>query len=334
MTIKMGLIGCGGHGRQRLSKILRGMGDLVTLVACSDTNIESSKATASEDGYFKAYDNYINMLDKERLDTVVIALPHDQLKSATISGLDAGVHVFVEKPAGVNSNEIIEIIEKEKQSNKTVMVGYCMRYNPGRQRFKEFFRKDVLGEVIQIHGHKSGSQLVSWNGRMEHGGGQLRWHGVHIVDQILWVMGDIMPLNVYSETRWDEQLGSDQDSAFNIMFENGVSASVTVSSRTQQIFDVLDVYGTHGRIRSEWPSEIIEIQSSILPEHENTQRIVPNSPDYMEMYTIQMQDWIDSIMDETRVPIGTKDALKVYKIIDAAYKSSQSGKPINITGLN
>ena len=334
MGIKIGLIGCGGHGRQRLSKILRNMEDLLILVACSDTDMSSAKATASEDGYLKAYDNYINMLEKEDLDAVVIALPHDLLKSATISSLQAGVEVFVEKPAGVNSNEIIEIIETENKANKSVMVGYCMRYNPARQHLKGLLNKESEGGIIQIHGHKSGSQLDSWNARMEHGGGQLRWHGVHIVDQILWIMGDVMPSNVYCETRWDAQLGSDQDSAFNIMFDNGISASVTVSSRTQQIFDVLDVYGTNGRIRSEWPSEIIEVQSSILSEYHNAQRIVPDSPDYMEMYTIQMRDWVDSIINGTKVPIGTMDALKVYKIIDAAYKSAQSGTSINITGLN
>ena len=102
MGIKIGLIGCGGHGRQRLSKILRNMEDLLILVACSDTDMSSAKATASEDGYLKAYDNYINMLEKEDLDAVVIALMHDLLKTATISCLNAGLYVFVEKPAGVN----------------------------------------------------------------------------------------------------------------------------------------------------------------------------------------------------------------------------------------
>ena len=53
MGIKIGLIGCGGHGRQRLSKILRNMEDLLILVACSDTDMSSAKATASEDGYLK-----------------------------------------------------------------------------------------------------------------------------------------------------------------------------------------------------------------------------------------------------------------------------------------
>ena len=135
------------------------MEDLLILVACSDTDMSSAKATASEDGYLKAYDNYINMLEKEDLDAVVIALPHDLLKSATISSLQAGVEVFVEKPAGVNSNEIIEIIETENKANKSVMVGYCMRYNPARQHLKGLLNKESVGGIIQIHGHKSGSQL-------------------------------------------------------------------------------------------------------------------------------------------------------------------------------
>ena len=334
MAIKIGLIGCGGHGRQRLSKIMRNMQDLVILVACSDTAMASAKATASEDGYFNAYDNYMDMLEKEDLDAVVIALPHDLLKTATIYALNAGLDVFVEKPAGVNSEEIKDIIDIENKANKSVMVGYCMRYNPARERLKEFLRLKSVGEIIQIHGHKSGSQLDSWNAYMEHGGGQLRWHGVHIVDQILWIMGDVMPVSVYCQTRWDKQIGSDQDSVFSIEFDNGISASITVSSRTEQIFDVIDVYGTSGRIRSEWPSEVMEVQSSILSDYHDVKRIVPNSPDYMEMYKVQMKDWIDSMLKGNKVPIGTMDALKVYKVIDAAYKSANLGKTINITGLN
>jgi predicted dehydrogenase len=334
MTIKIGLIGCGGHGRQRLSKILNNFSDLVSLVACADTDIFAAQATASEHGYLKAYVNYKDMLEKEDLDAAVIALPHDLLKSASISALHAGLDVFVEKPAGVDSGEILEIINVENEVNKSVMVGYCMRYNPARKKLKELLDLKSVGEIIQIHGHKSGSQLDTWNAHMKHGGGQLRWHGVHIVDQILWVMGNNIPVNVYCETRWDKVLGSDQDSAFSIVFDNGISASLTVSSRTKQNFDVLEVYGTNGRIRSEWPSEILEIQGNGIPDYHNLTRITPDSPDYMEMYTIQMKAWIDSMLEGTKVPIGTIDALKVYKIIDAAYKSAGLGKSINITGLS
>ena len=87
MGIKIGLIGCGGHGRQRLSKILRNMEDLLILVACSDTDMSSAKATASEDGYLKAYDNYINMLEKEDLDAQFF--PHIETQPAAIPGKTA-----------------------------------------------------------------------------------------------------------------------------------------------------------------------------------------------------------------------------------------------------
>ena len=69
-------------------------------------------------------------------------------------------------------------------------------------------------------------------------------------------------------------------------------------------------------------------------DYHNVKRIVPESPDYMEMYKVQMKDWIDSMLQGNKVPIGTMDALKVYKVIDAAYKSADLGKTINITGLN
>ncbi len=330
MAIKIGLIGCGGHGRDRLSKILFNMESKVQLVACSDLDNASATSTATEHGYSNSYENYMDMLEKEDLDAVVVALPHDLLKSAGKSVLEAGLDLFVEKPAGVNADEILEIIEAEIETKKTVMVGYCMRYNPSRMRLKALFDKNIVGNAIQIHGHKSGSQLGTWNAYLERGGGQLRWHGVHIVDQVLWILGDRQPIRVHCETQWDKVLGSDQDSAFTILFDDGITASISVSSRTETIFDVIEVFGTDGRIRSEWPSEILDIQSSRISDYQNPTRIVPNSPDYMRMYTIQMNDWIDSLIKGVEMPIGSLDALNVYRVIDAAYKSAEAGEPINL----
>ena len=210
------------------------------------------------------------------------------------------------------------------------MVGYCMRYNPGRAKAHELLSRGVVGEPVQVMACKSAMPLTHWNARLEYGGGQLRWHGGHIVDQLLWLLGG-RPIRVHAETRWHPETGADRDSAFTILYESGLTASVIVSAALARPFDFVEVFGTRGRLRSEWPSEIIDVQSDIVTEYEEQTRITPLLPDYDEMYRLQMRDWVESLLSGSEPPIAMQVAVDVYRVIDAVYESARTGAPAAIS---
>lgn len=298
----------------------------VELVACADVDEAAAARTAVQWGYSGVHSDYRRMLQCESLDAAMVSLPHHLLAEASVAVLESGADLFVEKPAGVNAAEAALIRDAAAAAGASVMVGYCMRYNPGRMRARELILGGAVGEPVQALACKSATPLENWPSRMEFGGGQLRWHGVHIVDQVLWVSG-VRPVRVHAETRWHPETGADRDTAFTIVFEGGLTASVTVSASLSRPFDFLEVFGTRGRIRSEWPSEILDVQSDVVAEYETQSRIAPTLPDYNQMYRLQMRDWVNSLASGREPPIPAQAAVDVLSVIDAAYESARSGSP-------
>ena len=298
----------------------------VELVACADVDEAAAARTAVQWGYSGVHSDYRRMLQCEGLDAAMVSLPHHLLAEASVAVLESGADLFVEKPAGINAAEAALIRDAAAAAGASVMVGYCMRYNPGRMRARELILGGAVGEPVQTLACKSATALENWPSRMEFGGGQLRWHGVHIVDQVLWVSG-VRPVRVHAETRWHPETGADRDTAFTIVFEGGLTASVTVSASLSRPFDFLEVFGTRGRIRSEWPSEILDVQSDVVAEYETQSRITPTLPDYNQMYRLQMRDWVDSLASGREPPIPAQAAVDVLSVIDAAYESARSGSP-------
>ena len=323
--MRIGLIGCGHHGRTRLSAAMAAI-EGVELVACADVDETAAARTAAQWRYPGVHSDYRRMLERERLDAVMVSLPHHLLSEASVAVLRSGADLFVEKPAGVNAAEAALIRDAAAAAGASAMVGYCMRYNPGRIRSRELIIGGAVGEPVQALACKSAMPLEHWTSRMEFGGGQLRWHGVHIVDQVLWMCG-VRPVRVHAETRWHPETGADRDTAFTIVFEGGLTASVTVSASLSRPFDFVEVFGTRGRIRTEWPSEILDVQSDVVAEYETQTRITPVLPDYNQMYRLQMRDWVDSLAAGREPPIPVQAAVDVLSVIDAVYESARSGSP-------
>ena len=326
--MRLGLVGCGHHGRTRLSAAMSAI-EGVDLIACADVDRSAADWTAGQWGYAAAYSDYRRMLDEEDLDAVMVSLPHHLLADASVAAIESGASLFVEKPAGVNAEDAVRIRAAAEAAGTGVMVGYCMRYNPGRVRAREMVRDGVLGRPVQVLACKSATPLEHWNSRMEFGGGQLRWHGVHIVDQVLWMTG-ARPVRVHAETLWHPETGADRDTAFTILFEGGLTASVAVSASLSQPFDFVEVFGTGGRVRTEWPSEILDVQSDSVAEYGTQTRITPLLPDYNDMYRLQMRDWTDSLRAGRQPPIPVQAAVDVLSVIDAVYESAGSGSPVPV----
>ena len=326
--MRVGLIGCGDHGAGRLSAALASLPEL-DLAACADIDEGAASAAAGRWGYRTAYTDHRRMLERERLDAAVVSLPHHLLASASIDALGSGAALFVEKPAGASAADAARVRDAAARAGLSAMVGYCIRYNPARARARKLVASGALGEVVQVMACKSAGELAHWNARMEFGGGQLRWHGVHIVDQVLWFIG-ARPVRVHAEARWHPETGADREAAVTIAFEGGVTASVAVSASLSRPFDFVEVFGTGGRIRSEWPSEITDVQSDVMAEYADQARIAPVLPDYEEMYRIQMREWAGSLAADRPPPVPMQAAVDVLRVIDAAYESARTGAPVDL----
>ena len=335
-VLRIGLIGCGSHGRDILCPALATVPE-AKLVACCDVIEAAARETAEEFGAQRTYSDYGEMLAREEMDAVIVSLPHHLLKDAAVAAAASGRHVFVEKPVASNRAEATEIREAAMHSGVTVMPGYCQRYAEGRRMTKELIDKGAVGGIVAVSAGKGSNPLGSWMADPKRGGGPLRWVGVHITDQILWMVGS-EPVRVSAEIIWDSGTGVERDSTYTIRFESGVLASVVCSQRIGAV-DFIEVFGNDGRVRAEWPAEYaglpldtVSVHSRTLPEFAHPTIIRPARPPGSDMYAKEMCAWVRSVIVGDRPPIGIGDGIRVLAVIDAVFESARNGRAVDLTG--
>ncbi|MBD3350899.1 MAG: hypothetical protein GF364_05375 [Candidatus Lokiarchaeota archaeon] len=151
--IKFGLIGtgarCGGLSRT-LVKDPEQRGDVIALCDINQTALK--KAEGMVKSYLKHgtknYTDYRELLDNPDVDAVIISPPDFLHHKMAIDAFNAGKHVFLEKPVGINLDQMIDIVNAAKNSGKTLEVGYVLRYAPFFVEMKKMIDDEEIGEPL------------------------------------------------------------------------------------------------------------------------------------------------------------------------------------------
>ena len=326
--VRIGLIGCGDHGRRNLSRALAAVGD-AELVCCADVDQAAAEQAAAEYGYSHQYADYSEMLSREELDGVVVALPHYRLAGAAIAAAEAGFNVFVEKPVGVNKAEAVELREAAARSGVKVMVGYIVRFDPARRALKSLIEQGAFGEVAQVSAIKGCGVLTGWQSEPSKGGGPLLWVGVHMTDQVLWMV-DSAPKRVYGEVRRHPEDSAELTAVYTIGFDNGVVASLSCAQALKSPVDSIEVFGSKGRARAEWPSGTLHVESEVVPEYRQPTTIRPEMPSLIPQFQDEINTWVRSVSEGSDPPIGIDAGIDVLAVIDAVTESGNTHAPVQL----
>lgn len=204
--LKVGLIGIGFMGRGHLDNYIRleSEGFPVKLVAICDIdpdkfqgkflpgnlNVGMGKYDFSK---YNLYTNIDEMLDKELLDYVDIALPTYLHAEASIKALDRGINVLCEKPMALNSDQCAAMAEAAKRNGKKLMIAQCLRFWPEYEILKDYVESGRLGKVTGAYFYRGGGaprwSYQNWLLQKDKSGGCLLDQHVHDVDMINWLFG-------------------------------------------------------------------------------------------------------------------------------------------------
>jgi predicted dehydrogenase len=191
--LKVAIAGCGLIGHKRAAAL---GGD--RLVACFDP--DENAATAMAEAHGVAAVKSLDELLAHDLDAVVVATPHDRLAETAIAALRSGVHVLVEKPAGIGRTEVDAVDAAARDADRVVKVGFNHRFAPGIARAVAEARSGRFGEVMFArarygHGGRIGYEQEWRLDPARSGGGELVDQGMHLIDLFHWLLG---PLPLHS----------------------------------------------------------------------------------------------------------------------------------------
>lgn len=201
--LRIGLIGAGCIGTVHANSVKSI--EEAELSAIVDIRLERAKELAEEHGVEKVYEDYVEMLDREQPDAVIIAAPNYLHSKMTVDALNRGVHVFCEKPMAMNAGEAEKMVEAKNKSGKTLMLGMCQRFRDDSKAIRNLVLGGELGNVyftkITLLRRAGIPGMGSWfTTKAFSGGGPLIDLGPHVLDLALWLQGFPRPVSAKGYT--------------------------------------------------------------------------------------------------------------------------------------
>lgn len=228
-AVNFAIIGYGGMGSYHATGLMPTEKEKIHLVGVYDI-LESRREVATTNG-FQTYESLEDLLNDETVDAVLIATPNDTHKDLAIKAMRAGKNVLCEKPVALNVAEFDEMLAVAKECGRIFMVHQNRRWDPDFLIVRRLYREHVLGDVFQIESRVQGANGIpgDWRHLEQHGGGMLLDWGVHLLDQLLFLV-DSPIKNV--QVDFSKILGDEVDDGFMsfITFENGVKALIEVGT--------------------------------------------------------------------------------------------------------
>jgi len=230
--LKVGIAGFGVVGKRRKNCIARHPG--LRVVAVCDQTFEDEGVLADGVRYYRDYRRLLT----DSLDVLFVCLTNDVASQVTIAGLEAGLHVFCEKPPGRNVDDIVKVIACERvHPGLKLMYGFNHRYHESVQEALRILRSGELGAVINMRGMYGKAKLITFNQpdwrtkRGIAGGGVLLDQGIHMVDLMRLFGGEFTDIHSFiSNSHWGYDV---EDNAYAIMRTAGGVVGMLNSSATQ-----------------------------------------------------------------------------------------------------
>jgi UDP-N-acetyl-2-amino-2-deoxyglucuronate dehydrogenase len=224
MTIHIGLIG-GGNISETHARAARAIPD-VEVSAIYGTNADKTARLCREHGG-TAYQDFDSFLKHRPMDMVIIGSPSGLHAEQGIAAARRGLHVLTEKPIEISTTRADALIQSAKQSGVQLGVIFQDRMKPHIRRLKNWIEQGVLGKVLLVDAHVKWYRppeyyaASRWRGRLAlDGGGALINQGVHTVDLLLWLLGDVVRVQARTATLL-HKIEAEDTAVATLEFANG-----------------------------------------------------------------------------------------------------------------
>lgn len=308
---------------------------------------------ASEQG-LKAYRSKEELFADAEIDIILVAASNEVHKELSIEAMQKGKHVICEKPVTLNAEELIEIIDASKKYNKIFTIDQNRRTNKDFVLMKRKVEEGLIGEPYVIESRVEGSRGIpsGWRTIKELGGGMMLDWGVHLIDQIMYMVKEKV-VNIFCKMYSINYKSVDDNFRLTMTFESGLTAHIEVSTNnyiTHPRWYVagkkgtlqIDSWDCNGKIvrcidkENAWQDEIVYTKAgptkTMAPRNKNsTEEIILSEPtDVLDSLTVVYDGFIDAIEGKAALKITHEQALRVLKVMDAAFISHETGAAVQV----
>ncbi len=330
--LRTAILGCGGFAH-RHARTLQLLKDDFKMVAFCNRTIEKASAFSEQytDGKAPVFANHRQMFDQVLLDVVVICLPPYAHSDEVEIAAKLGVHVFIEKPIALTSEQGWQMVNAAENAGIVTQVGFMFRFGEAIEHLKKMIDSGEAEPVGLMSARYFCNALhAPWWRRRDLSGGQLVEQVIHMVDLMRFLMGDA--ITAYS--RQENIFHQDVD---DYTVED---VSATIFGFPQGRVGV--IYATNGAIPNRWINDYRVVSKNLTVEFTDANdatfhytaepdrqpEIIASARDF---YLSEMQDFRAAINTDQKTRVPMREGAKSLDLALAATLSAQTGIEVRLS---
>lgn len=331
--LRLGIIGAGRIGKVHCESIGRYVKDaVVACVADPFMNAETEK-TVKALGAEKVTKDYREILADKSIDAVLICSSTDTHAKISIEAIEAGKHVFCEKPVDHDVDKILEVKAALAKSNVKYQVGFNRRFDHNFEAVRDAIASGKIGhlDVLKICSRDPGAPPVAY---IKVSGGIFLDMTIHDFDMVRFLSGDeVESVYAVGGVTVDKAIGEagDIDTAIITMkLKGGTLAVIDNCRRATYGYDQrAEAFGALGQvaIANDCKSSAVISDANGVTAEKPLYFFLER---YMQAYVKEITEFVDCIVNDKPVSVGIEDGLQAVAIGIAAKKSLETGMPVKL----
>jgi len=314
-----------------LKKVIPGMqrGQYTSVVAIASRDLAKAQEAATALGIPTAYGSYEELLADAEIDAIYNPLPNQLHVPWTMQAAEAGKHVLCEKPLSLTVAEAESLLAVRSRTGVKIGEAFMIRSSPQWLRLRELLHQGRIGELRSIVGFFSYFNMDAANIRnqVESGGGALMDIGCYLIHASRYAFAQ-EPTRVVGRIDRDPQMHTDRLSSAILDFPAG--QSIFTCSTQLVPYQRIHFLGTRGRIEIEIPFNApIDRPTRLFIDDGSDlfgKGIITEAFPVCNQYTLQGDAFSKAILENTEVPVALEDAINNMAVIEAIFRSANSGQ--------
>jgi predicted dehydrogenase len=322
--VKWGIISTAKIARQH---VIPGMqaGDYCDVYAMASRDLKRAEQVAQELSIPKVYGSYEELFADPDVQAVYNPLPNHLHVAWSIKAAEAGKHILCEKPLGIDAEDAQKLVDACQENGVLLMEAFMYRMHPQWVMAKEYVNSGKLGDLkaVQVFFSYMNRDPENIRNRPDlAGSGGLMDIGCYPISLSRFLFDD-EPKKVVSLINRDPDMEIDILDSAILQFEKG-HATFTCSTQLMS-YQRVHILGTEGRFEIEIPFNAPEDSPTNVYYDTEEAGIETRTIATCHQYQIEGDLFSKAILDGKPVPTPPEDAIANMKVIDALFRSGQSG---------
>lgn len=328
---RMLVVGAGSIG-QRHTRNLHQLG--ARQLAVCDPEQQRLTALVAEYGAlpFASLDQALALFQPE---IVLICTPPLLHVEQAIRAVQAGAHVFIEKPLAATLDGVDQLIALAEERGCVAQVGYNLRFHPGVQQLKRLLGEDAIGRVLCGHA-EFGQYLPDWRPQQDYRqsytaqqrqGGGVILDVSHELDYVLWLLGGPRDVQCVAGNLSDLAMDAEDCATMLLRFAAGPHMTVHLDCVQRSYTRTCKLVGTQGTIVWDYAAQQVQVYRAAAGCWET----LPYTHGSNDMYMAEMQHFLECVARKCPPLVGLREAKAVLQVALAA-KSAAATDTVQVLG--